>query len=156
MPLSPDSDPTPFGKDYVMKRKLTVLTLLSVIGLCAIANGSEKNLQKRSRESLVGIWKGKFEETPAVDIALKVKGDTLVGTVVFYMVEEAGVAKSTDKLELLQPSFDGNVLSFQVKRKDGSFFKGRIKFIAENEAVLHPGDEARPGDARAISLTREK
>jgi hypothetical protein len=139
-----------------MKRKLTVLTLLSVIGICAIANGSEKKLQKRNQESLIGIWKGKFEETPAVDIALKVDGDKLVGTVVFYIMEDTGTAKSTEKLELLQPSFDGNVLAFQVKRKDGSFFKGKIKFITENEAVLNPVDEAQLSDAMAISLTREK
>lgn len=139
-----------------MKRKLIVLTLLSVIGICAVAYGSDKSFQKRSQESLTGVWKGKFEETPAIDIALKVDGDKLVGTAVFYIMEDTGAAKSTGKLELIQPSFDGNVLSFQVKRKDGSLFKGKIKFIAENEAVLKPEDEAQSADAMAISLTREK
>jgi hypothetical protein len=140
-----------------MKRKLAVLILLSVIGLSVIAEGKEENLQKRSQESIIGIWKGKFEETPAVDIALKVESGKLLGTVTFYIVQDTVAApevKSTEPREILQPLFDGNALSFQVKRKDGSFFKGKIKFLAENEAVLKP--EAEAADAMDIPLTREK
>jgi hypothetical protein len=145
-----------FGKDYVMMRKLTALTLLSVLSICALAQDSEKNLQKRSQESLIGIWKGKIEETPAIDIVLKADGDKLAGTAVFYVMQDTGAAKSTDKLELVQPAFDGNTLSFQVKRKDGSFFKAKVIFLTENEAVLRPDDEAQSADALRIRLAREK
>jgi hypothetical protein len=142
-----------------MKRKLAVLILLSVIGLPALTEANEENLQKRSQESLIGIWKGKFEEMPALDIALKVEGGKLVGTAIFYIVQNTGAApevKSTEPREILQPSFDGSALSFQVKRKDGSLFKAKVKFITENEAVLNHGDEAQATDDMAIFLTREK
>lgn len=142
-----------------MKRKLAVLILLSVIGMSAIAAANEESLQKRSQESLIGIWKGKIEEKPAVDIALKVEGGKLLGTVTFYIVQDTGATpevKSTEAREILQPLFDGSALSFQVKRKDGSFFKAKIKFTAENEAVLKPEDEATATDDMAISLSREK
>jgi hypothetical protein len=141
-----------------MKQKFVVMLLLSVISLSAIAKAGEEKSQNRSKESVIGTWKGKFEETPAVDIALKVDSGKLVGTAIFYFVQNTdngAEVKATEKSEMIEPNFDGSNLLFRIKRKDGSFFKARIKFIAENEAVLKPVDEPNATEAMAISLIRE-
>jgi hypothetical protein len=61
----------------------------------------------------------------------------------------------TPAIPLNDPVMSSNLL-LRVKRKDGSFFRARIKFIAEDEAVLKPVDELKSTQAMAISLTREK
>jgi hypothetical protein len=47
------------------------------------------------------------------------------------------------------------VLTFKVKKEDGSFYKGKIKFIAEDEALLSSDDE-NPADDISLKLRRKK
>ena len=95
---------------------------------------------------------------PAVEITLNIQAGKLAGKVVFYKVVNNGAGgeiKGKAEAPLIDPVFDGQVLSFKVERDDGSFFKGRIKFVAEHEAVLYSNDQ-NTGDELAIILRREK
>jgi len=141
-----------------MKRKLAVLALL-LITLSSLSLAREKGSQGRTEQSIAGVWKGRFDNSPAIDVTLKVEGGKLAGTAVFYFVQNTDsgpVVKGTDELPLLEPAFDGTTLSFKVKRKDGSIFGAKIKFVAENRAVLKPEDESSAPDENDIYLTREK
>jgi hypothetical protein len=139
-----------------MNRKLTVgAALILVIAIAALARSTESTLQNRTKESLAGIWKGKFEGAPAIEVELKVTSGNLAGTVTFYVVQDTIVTgKATSPL--IEPSFDGHAVLFKVKRNDGSLFKARMRFVADNEAVLKPVDDATATDAMAIQMTREK
>jgi hypothetical protein len=142
-----------------MKQTFSVIVLFLVIVSAGLAKAPQPEQQNRTQESIVGVWKGKFEQTPAVDITLKVDSGKLSGTAVFYFVQntdDGQVVKSTPKAELLEPSFDGKQLSVKIKRPDGSFFKATLKFIADNDAILKPVDDPAATDEMAISLTREK
>ena len=154
VPLTQDS-----GTDCYMKQRLTVVGLLFVIAISVVAKDSQSKPQNRTQESIVGIWKGMFEQTPAVEIALQVDDGKLVGTAIFYFVQntdDGPTVKSTAKAELIEPSFDGTNLAIKVKRANGSIFKATIKFIADNDAILKPVDDQTATDAMAISLIREK
>ena len=142
-----------------MHRNSTAVALLLVILLSVVAESSESKLQSRTKESITGLWKGKTEEAPSVDIALKVEGGILTGTATFYYVETTGgeaAVKSTTKSELIEPSFDGSILMIKVKRKDGSYFQAKMKFVADNKAELTPVSDNKVSDLWSIPLFREK
>ena len=142
-----------------MRRNTTAVALLLVILLSVVAESSESKLQSRTKESIAGLWKGKSEELPPVDIALKVEGGILTGTATFYYVETTGdgaAVKRTAESELIEPSFDGSILVIKVKRKDGSYFQANMKFIADNKAELTPVSDGKVSDLWFIPLFRDK
>ena len=135
-----------------------LLLLLAVTGAVASYTSA---FQNRAAASLTGVWKGNFTEAPtvpAVEIALNIQSGRLAGKVVFYKVVNSGAgAEIKGKVEapLIDPVFDGQFLSFKVKREDGSFFKGKVKFVAEHEARLLYDDQDT-GDELSMILRREK
>jgi hypothetical protein len=147
-------------KELEMKKIFLLSILLTVAGSAAVASYTRAS-QNREVASLTGVWKGSFPEAPtvpAVEITLNIQSGQLAGKVIFYMVVNNGAGaeiKGKTEAPLIDPVFDGQVLSFKVERKDGSFFKGRIKFVAEHEAVISSNDRHN-GDELAIILRREK
>jgi hypothetical protein len=147
-------------KELEMKKIFLLSILLTVAGSAAVASYTRAS-QNREVASLTGVWKGSFPEAPtvpAVEITLNIQSGQLAGKVIFYMVVNNGAGaeiKGKTEAPLIDPVFDGQVLSFNVERKDGSFFKGRIKFVAEHEAVISSNDRHN-GDELAIILRREK
>ena len=144
-----------------MKKTFLLSILLLTVAVSAAVESYTRASQNRDAASLTGVWKGSFPEAPAVpavEITLNTQAGQLAGKVVFYTVVNNGAGaeiKGKTEAPLIDPVFDGQVLSFKVERKDGSFFKGRIKFVAEHEAVLHSNDRDT-GDELAIILRREK
>jgi hypothetical protein len=148
-------------KEFEMKKTFALSILLLTFAVSAGIASYTRASQNRDASTLAGVWKGSFPEAPAVpavEITLNIQAGKLAGKVVFYKVVNNGAGgEIRGKVEapILEPVFDGKVLSFKVERKDGSFFKGRIEFVAEHEAVLQSND--RPtGDEVAIILRREK
>jgi len=142
-----------------MKSKLTILALLSVITFSLAAQSQERSLQTRTEQSIVGTWKGKFGDVPAVEVALKFEEGKLTGKAVFYMVDSTDAAhpvKGEEESPLMETAFDGNVLSFKVKRNDGSKFAAKMKFTGDDEAVLKPAEDPDSADAYAMQMTRGK
>jgi hypothetical protein len=142
-------------------KKIFLLSILLTIAVSAAVASYTRASQNRDAASLTGVWKGSFPEAPtvpAVEITLNIQSGQLAGKVVFYTVVNNGAGaeiKGKTEAQLLEPVFDGQVLSFKVERKDDSFLKGRIKFVAEHEAVLYSNDRHN-GDELAITLRREK
>ena len=142
-------------------KKIFLLSILLTVAVSAAVASYTRASQNRDAASLIGVWKGSFPEAPtvpAVEITLNTQAGQLAGKVVFYKVVNNGAGgeiKGKTEAPLIDPVFDGQVLSFKVERKDGSFFKGRIEFVAEHEAVLSSNDQ-HTGDELAITLRREK
>jgi hypothetical protein len=149
------------NKEFEMRKTFLPSVLLLTLSLSAAVAIYTRASQNRDAASLPGVWKGSFPEapaTPAVEITLNIQAGKLSGKVVFYKVVNNGAGgeiKGKVEAPILDPVFDGQVLSFKVKRGAGSFFKGRIKFGAEHEAVLYSNDQ-QTGDELAIILRREK
>lgn len=144
-----------------MKKTFLLSVLLLTLAVSAAVSSYTRASQNRDAASLTGVWKGSFPEAPAapaVEITLNIQAGKFAGKVVFYKVMNNGAGgeiKGKVEAPILDPVFDGQVLSFKVKRDDGSFFKGRIKFVVEHEAVLYSNDQ-QTGDELAIILRREK
>ena len=142
-------------------KKIFLLSILLTVAVSAAVASYTRASQNRDAASLTGVWKGSFPEAPtvpAVEITLNTQAGQLAGKVVFYKVVNNGAGgeiKGKTEAPLIDPVFDSQVLSFKVERNDGSFFKGRIKFVAEHEAVLYSNDQ-HTGDELAIILRREK
>lgn len=139
-----------------MKRLFLFLILTLAVVMAAIA--FSPNTQQRTAASLAGVWKGDFPNTnvPAVELSLQMESDQPAGRVIFYQVvrSEAGTeVKGKAEKPLDDLSFDGKLLSFKARRDDGSFYQGRVRFVAEHEAVLL-SDEQTSVDAPAILLRR--
>jgi hypothetical protein len=144
-----------------MKKTFLFSVLLMTLVVSTAVASYMRASQNRDAATLSGVWKGNFPEAPAVpamELTLNIQAGQLAGKVVFYIVVANGAGgESKGKVEapILEPVFDGKILSFKVKRKDGSFFKGRVEFVAEHEALLHSNDQ-NTGDERAMILHREK
>jgi hypothetical protein len=147
-------------KGLEMKKIFLLSILLTVAVSVAVASYTRAS-QNRDAASLTGVWKGSFPEAPtvpAVEITLNIQSGQLAGKVIFYTVVDNGAGaeiKGKTEAPLIDPVFDGQILSFKVERKDGTFFKGRIKIVAQHEAVLYSNDRHN-GDELAITLRREK
>ena len=143
--------------EFEMK-KIFLLSILSLsLAVTVVVASYTRASQNRDAASLTGIWKGSFPEAPAVpavEINLYIQAGQLAGKAVFYKVAD-GEIKGKAEAPILDPVFDGQVLSFKVKRDDESFFNGRVEFVAEHEAVLRSNDR-HTGDELAITLRREK
>jgi hypothetical protein len=144
-----------------MKKIFLLSIFLLTIAVSVVVASYTRASQNREAASLTGVWKGNFPEAPAapaVEIALNIQAGQLDGKAVFYKVVVSGAGveiKGKAEAPILDPVIDGKVLSFKVKRDDGSFFKGRVEFVAEHEAVLRSNDR-HTGDELAITLRREK
>ena len=144
-----------------MKKTFLLSILLLTVAVSAAVASYTRASQNRNAASQTGLWKGSFPEAPAapaMEITLNAQAGQSAGKVVFYKVVNNGAGgeiKGKTEAPIIDPVFGGQVLSFKVERNDGSFFKGRIKFVAEHEAVLYSIDQ-HTGDELAIILRREK
>ena len=77
--------------------------------------------QSAEVSGLVGVWKGSFDSLPAVTLTLDRDGGKLTGAILFYLIRRSGNGKETASAgvpePLLQPKFDGKVLTFLVSHK---------------------------------------
>lgn len=70
-----------------------------------------------------GVWQGKLDDVPAVTLTLADDAGEVNGTIVFHAIKkENGHAYSfsTEPHTLIRPHIEGDSLSFQVKRGNGS------------------------------------
>jgi hypothetical protein len=92
-----------------------------------------------------GVWQAKLDGIPAVELTLADDAGEPNGTIVFHAIKNNDghpFSFSTEPHTLIQPRMNGNVLSFQVKRGNGSAEilnmsveleqDGNIKFACSN------------------------
>ena len=135
-----------------MKRGTFLLGLLSL------------TMAAPAKSPFTGMWEGKLNDLPGVDLTIEDTGGKISGTVGFYLQlrGDDGKRHVEDKytVALLAPTVDGNVLAFEVihHKKHGSpelgpNVKFRMELTGENEAVLHRVSH-QPDAGSDLKLTR--
>lgn len=142
-----------------MKRS-SIIAILSLFFVPAAAQQAQQRTDLPARQSsVVGVWLGRMDELPAVDLTIREDGGSLAGTVVFYrVIDEGDGPKVTGKAELalIDPRFDGSTLVFSFKRKDGVVLKAEMKLEGNDDAVLKPLDDPSVGEAISVKMVRKK
>jgi hypothetical protein len=122
-------------------------------------NGSAKGgVVPTGNAAVVGVWRGDLESLPWATITLTEEGGGLSGAILFYLHRrEPGVTSSTPSVPepLLNPHFDGRVLSFAVSHRHahppGSLGDAPIHLqmdiTSKDHATLVNQDEAGPSAA---------
>jgi hypothetical protein len=113
-----------------MKRILGILASLTIAAmLTATANAqtAAQSVQSIDKPFVhpkwTGVWQGTLDGVPAVTLTLADDAGEANGTIVFHAIKnENGHAYSfsTEPHTLIHPRVDGNMISFQVKRGNGS------------------------------------
>jgi hypothetical protein len=85
----------------------------ALFGQVAPANGQAK--------SIVGVWRAQMGGLPVVTLTITDEGSKLEGALLFYLLrrDDKGAAAASPGVPepLLNPSFDGKVLTFQISHR---------------------------------------
>lgn len=115
-----------------------------------------------SQDNVTGVWEGKLNGHPAVDLTIKETEGRISGDILFYFQEREADGKWHVKgkysVPLLMPKVEGNVLTFEVihHKKHGSSELGpntrfRMELTGADAATLQ-----RLEDQRTVKLTRRR
>ncbi len=89
--------------------------VLALLVLTSIAKSEEVS-------DFLGIWKGSIGPLPAVTLTLERDDGKLTGAILFYLIRRDEDGKQTASAgvpePLIQPKFDGKVLTFKVSHKN--------------------------------------
>ena len=130
------------------------------------ADGSDLILRRRA-DPIAGTWRGKIYDLPGVILTVSDDEGKLSGTILFYFLRRNTEHDSWEvdtthsmALPLLDPKFDGKILSFQVSHKEAhpprtlndppSFFQMRVTGKDEGE-LLNLTEKQSP----AIKMARD-
>jgi hypothetical protein len=95
--------------------------LLVVLG--AVAVTSLLPAQTDGYEKLLGVWRGQFQDLPAVVLTITDEGGRLSGAILFYLVKKSSsMSEPTTSTPgnpepLLTLKFDGHALEFEVSHR---------------------------------------
>jgi hypothetical protein len=142
-------------------RPLSAALLLGVLSLTALfCPVSSAHQDPKPRYEVAGTWVGKFpreegrpaeaDDPVAVEIAVKSEGDKVSGTCTFYVIvnrDNKPQVKGSVELELINPKFDGTLLTFSVKTKGQQADKEakiemRMKLTSATEGELENLDDS--------------
>lgn len=94
----------------ILKCLMVVLPLLTFMSTSA------------EQSTLLGVWKGNLGALPAVTLTIEREDGKLIGAVLFYAIRRSADGTQTaspgSPEPLLDPSFDGKVLTFKVSHKN--------------------------------------
>ncbi len=118
------------------KRGVFVFGGILLIGASAFASGM------RNDAAWVGVWHAELDGQPGVTLTLGDDMGDLGGTVVLNMVSREGGQPhvlASESHVLVHPRLDGDILSFQVKRRgiSGDWAKFTLSLGADGKAQLH-------------------
>ena len=110
-----------------MKRILGILASLTIAAMLTATANAQTAAQSINKPFIhpmwTGVWQGNLDGVPAVILTLANDAGEANGTIVFHAIKnENGHAYSfsTEPHTLIHPRVDGNTISFQVKRGNGS------------------------------------
>ena len=110
-----------------MKRILGILASLTIVAMLSTATNAQTAAQSINKPFIhpmwTGVWQGNLDGVPAVILTLANDAGEANGTIVFHAIKnENGHAYSfsTEPHTLIHPRVEGNTLSFQVIRGNGS------------------------------------
>ena len=100
-----------------MKKRFLAIACAAITLTCAEGAASSQN------GKWTGVWQGKLDGQPSVELTLADDTGDVGGTIVFHAIKkDAGGPHviSTEPHTLIHPHVDGNSLAFQVIRGNGS------------------------------------
>ena len=110
-----------------MKRTLGILASLAIAAMLIASASAQTAAQSIDKPFIhpkwTGVWQGNLDGVPAVILTLANDAGEANGTIVFHAIKnENGHAYSfsTEPHTLIHPRVEGNTLSFQVIRGNGS------------------------------------
>ncbi|MGC1296063.1 MAG: hypothetical protein WA869_13595 [Alloacidobacterium sp.] len=103
------------------QRYICLLWLMfTVIAYSQAALSAQATLTQETTP-ILGVWRAQMDGLPAVTLTITNEGGRLAGAVLFYLLrrDEKGTASSSPGIPepLLNPTFDGKVLTFQISHR---------------------------------------
>ena len=131
--------------------------LIAAIAVAATAN------EKEADAAILGIWRGKLDNLPAVTLNITEEAGLLQGAILFYLIRrEEGKPTSSPGIPepLFNPRFDGKSLTFQLSHRHAhanTSTDSPVTFLLDSTGP----DEAKlvrvPQDGPAfVEMVREK
>jgi hypothetical protein len=100
-----------------MKRAINLLLGLAMFMIATAAATTDKNVNA----SITGIWRGEFENLPAVTLNITDEAGPLQGAVLFYLIRRNDGKPSTSSPgvpePMFAPQFDGKRLTFKMSHR---------------------------------------
>jgi hypothetical protein len=143
-------------------QRICLLWVLFPATACSQAALSGQATSTQETSPILGVWRATMDGLPVVTLTVTNEGGRLAGAVLFYLLrrDEKGAASSSPGIPepLLNPTFDGKVLTFQVSHRrahpprtltdpPGNF---RLTLTGENKGEFVNKSE----DSPAIQLVR--
>jgi len=119
--------------------------------------------------AVVGSWSGRLAEAddvPAADLKIAEKDGRLSGRVTFYLIHVSADGRrevgGKDEIDMLEPSFDGQRLTFKLKNPSGETVPMTLRLTGEGEGELATqvttgdGGERRESRGMVVKMKRVK
>jgi len=112
------------------------------------------------RSTVLGVWKGNLGSLPAVTLTVEREDGKLIGAVLFYAIRRSpdGTQTASPGIPepLLEPSFDGKVLTFKVSHKNAHPPRTLNDAPVQFQLELQGADKAllRGKDAPPLEMVR--
>ncbi len=110
-----------------MKKTLGILASLTIAAMLSTAANPQTAAQSIDKPFVhpmwTGVWQGTLDGVPAVILTLANDAGEANGTIVFHAIKNKNghaYSFSTEPHTLIHPRVEGNTLSFQVIRGNGS------------------------------------
>jgi hypothetical protein len=112
-----------------MQKRVKVFASLSIAAMLVIASSAIAQTAAQSIDKpfvhprWTGVWQGTLDGVPSVTLTLADDAGEANGTIVFHAIKNDhghAYSFSTEPHTLIQPRVEGNAISFQVKRGNGS------------------------------------
>ncbi|HUI74319.1 MAG TPA: hypothetical protein VLX32_05205 [Candidatus Acidoferrum sp.] len=144
-----------------------VLPLIVLAGLAAFTV-PRSPAEAQADSSLAGIWQGRMNDLPAVDLQLDDVGGKLAGTIVFYFQDRSGPnghwrASADPPLPVRAPHLIGNTLTFEVEHRKchacsetDHNVRFRLNITGPDEARLWNLDGENPNSDPGLQLVRQR
>ena len=101
-------------------RRIWCLCVLAVVASLSAAMPGQAN-SKQSTNPILGVWRAQMNGLPMVTLTITDEGGRLAGAALFYLLrrDQNGAVSSSPGVPepLLDPAFDGKVLTFQMSHR---------------------------------------
>ena len=146
-------------------RRILVLALLIplLMPACAVAQEGGNAGSDQDSTKFAGVWRGRFDNLPGVDLVITNEGGEVHGAVLFYLHKRPDVNSpytSTPGLPepMLNLSRDGDTLKFQVSHRrahpPGSLHDAPKEFYLKLTGPDHAELANESGGAPGLAMTR--
>lgn len=143
-----------------MRKRMAISALLVVLAVPINLHGQALTAYEPAHldaGKFDGVWRGRFDGLPGVDLVIADDGEQLHGAILFYLHQRTDVnSPYISKAGLPEPMFnlrlDGDALTFEVSHRHAhppatlrdAPMKFRLRFIGPDQAQLVNESDAAP------------